>query len=44
MRTFISEESSRAQLVSHVYDIAYGVVKPKDNLVCIDDSIVWKRL
>ena len=40
LRTFISEESSRAQLVSHVYDVAYGVVKPTDNLVCIDDSIV----
>ncbi|MEM9025679.1 MAG: amidophosphoribosyltransferase [Verrucomicrobiota bacterium] len=40
LRTFISEESGRAQLVSHVYDIAYGVVKPEDTLVCIDDSIV----
>lgn len=40
LRTFISEESGRAQLVSHVYDVAYGVVKPTDTLVCIDDSIV----
>ena len=30
----------RAQLVSHVYDITYGVVKEGDCLVCIDDSIV----
>jgi amidophosphoribosyltransferase len=27
-------------MVSHVYDITYGVVKEKDNLVCVDDSIV----
>jgi len=27
-------------LVAHVYDITYGVVKPSDNLVIIDDSIV----
>ncbi|MGC6424745.1 MAG: amidophosphoribosyltransferase [Lentimonas sp.] len=40
MRTFISQESGRAKLVSHVYDITYGIVKPKDCLVCIDDSIV----
>lgn len=40
LRTFISQEKGRAQLVSHVYDITYGVVKPKDCLVCIDDSIV----
>tara|TARA_B100000927_G_C16470932_1_gene471490 strand:+ start:369 stop:2288 length:1920 start_codon:yes stop_codon:yes gene_type:complete len=41
LRTFISQESGRAQLVSHVYDITYGVVREKeDALVCIDDSIV----
>ena len=40
MRTFISQEKGRAQLVSHVYDISYGVVKEKDALVVIDDSIV----
>ena len=41
LRTFISQESGRAQLVSHVYDITYGVVRSgHDALVCIDDSIV----
>jgi amidophosphoribosyltransferase len=40
LRTFISQEEGRAKLVSHVYDITYGVVKEKDCLVCIDDSIV----
>ncbi len=40
MRTFISQESGRAQLVSHVYDITYDVVGPKDTLVALDDSIV----
>ena len=41
LRTFISQESGRNQLVSHVYDITYGVIREKvDALVCIDDSIV----
>ena len=41
LRTFISQEAGRAQLVSHVYDITYGVVREQeDALVCIDDSIV----
>lgn len=40
LRTFISQEDGRAQLVSHVYDITYGIVKKNDCLVCIDDSIV----
>ena len=40
MRTFISQEKGRKQLVSHVYDITYGIVEEKDNLVMIDDSIV----
>ncbi len=40
MRTFITQEKGRDQLVSHVYDITYGVVNPGDNLVALDDSIV----
>tara|TARA_B110000967_G_scaffold128018_1_gene130822 strand:- start:16307 stop:18202 length:1896 start_codon:yes stop_codon:yes gene_type:complete len=40
LRTFIADENSRDDLVEHVYDITYGVVKPTDNLVIIDDSIV----
>ena len=40
LRTFITEDSSRDDLVAHVYDITYGVVKNTDNLVIIDDSIV----
>ena len=40
LRTFITDDSSRDDLVAHVYDITYGVVKPTDNLVIIDDSIV----
>jgi amidophosphoribosyltransferase len=40
LRTFIADDSSRDDLVEHVYDITYGVVKPTDNLVIIDDSIV----
>ena len=40
LRTFITSDSSRDDLVAHVYDITYGVVKPSDNLVIIDDSIV----
>ncbi len=40
MRTFITEDSSRDDLVAHVYDVTYGVVNPTDNLVMIDDSIV----
>ena len=40
LRTFIGQESLRNQLASHVYDITYGSVKPGDNLVCVDDSIV----
>ena len=40
LRTFITEDSSRNDLVAHVYDVTYGVVKPTDNLVVIDDSIV----
>ncbi|HRW96580.1 MAG TPA: class II glutamine amidotransferase [Bacteroidales bacterium] len=41
LRTFITKESGRDDLVGHVYDITYGVIKEgTDNLVVIDDSIV----
>ena len=40
LRTFITEDSSRDDLVEHVYDITYGVIKRTDTLVIIDDSIV----
>ena len=41
LRTFITEDSSRNELVQHVYDITYGTVRNgEDTLVVIDDSIV----
>jgi len=40
LRTFIADDNSRDELVEHVYDVTYGIVKPTDNLVIIDDSIV----
>jgi len=40
LRTFITEDSSRDDLVAHVYDVTYGAVKPDDHLVVLDDSIV----
>jgi amidophosphoribosyltransferase len=40
LRTFITEDSSRDDLVAHIYDVTYGVIKTTDNLVIIDDSIV----
>jgi amidophosphoribosyltransferase len=41
LRTFITQDNSRDDLVTHVYDITYGSVrKGVDNLVIIDDSIV----
>lgn len=41
LRTFISQDDSRDDLVAHSYDITYGSVeRGKDNLVVIDDSIV----
>ena len=40
MRTFIAQDKDRNQLVSHVYDITYGVVTPGNYLVALDDSIV----
>ncbi|MBL6685142.1 MAG: amidophosphoribosyltransferase [Flavobacteriaceae bacterium] len=40
LRTFITDDSNRDELVRHVYDITYGSIKKSDNLVIIDDSIV----
>ncbi|MBK7130471.1 MAG: amidophosphoribosyltransferase [Crocinitomicaceae bacterium] len=41
LRTFISQDKGRDDLVAHVYDITYGTVRPGvDHLVVIDDSIV----
>ncbi|HTO15119.1 MAG TPA: hypothetical protein VLZ83_05085 [Edaphocola sp.] len=41
LRTFITEDSNRKEMVQHVYDITYGTVKAGvDTLVIIDDSIV----
>ncbi len=41
MRTFITEDASRHEMVQHVYDITYGTVRKNiDTLVVIDDSIV----
>lgn len=41
LRTFITEDTSRDDLVGHVYDVTYGVIRRNvDNLVVIDDSIV----
>ena len=40
LRTFITQDDSRDDLVAHVYDISYGSVDKGDNLVIIDDSIV----
>jgi amidophosphoribosyltransferase len=41
LRTFITEDTSRNEIVQHVYDITYGTVKKhEDTLVVIDDSIV----
>jgi amidophosphoribosyltransferase len=41
LRTFITEDKSRDDLVGHIYDVTYGVIRRgKDNLVVIDDSIV----
>lgn len=41
MRTFITEDAGRSEMVQHVYDITYGTVrKGEDTLVVIDDSIV----
>jgi amidophosphoribosyltransferase len=41
LRTFISQDKGRSDLVNHVYDITYGTIRRgKDTLVIIDDSIV----
>ena len=40
LRTFITSDVNRDDLVAHVYDITYGKVSSTDNLVMIDDSIV----
>lgn len=40
LRTFISQDKGRSKLVSHVYDVTYGIVSPDDCLVVLDDSIV----
>jgi len=41
LRTFITQDDSRDDLVTHVYDITYGCIVPhRDNIVVIDDSIV----
>lgn len=41
LRTFITQDDSRDDLVAHVYDITYGSVRAHtDNLIVIDDSIV----
>ena len=41
LRTFIADDKSRGELVSHVYDVTYGIVRNnKDTLVLLDDSIV----
>jgi len=40
LRTFIADDTSRDDLVAHLYDVTYGIVKKTDNLVIIDDSIV----
>ncbi len=41
LRTFITEDANRNEMVQHVYDITYGTVRPnEDTLVVIDDSIV----
>jgi amidophosphoribosyltransferase len=41
LRTFITEDKSRDDLVGHVYDVTYGVVRRGiDNLIVVDDSIV----
>jgi len=41
LRTFISQDEGRNDLVAHVYDITYNAIRPyKDNLVILDDSIV----
>ncbi len=40
LRTFIAEDAGRDDMVAHVYDSTYAVVKPEDTIVAVDDSIV----
>lgn len=41
LRTFITQDNDRDDLVAHVYDVTYGIITPGvDNLVVLDDSIV----
>ena len=41
MRTFITEDQKRDELVAHLYDVTYGIIEDgRDNLVVLDDSIV----
>lgn len=41
LRTFIADNTSRGELVSHVYDVTYGIINNyKDTIVLLDDSIV----
>ena len=41
MRTFITNDNDREDIVGHAYDVTYGIIEPKqDTLVIIDDSIV----
>jgi amidophosphoribosyltransferase len=40
LRTFITHDAARGDLVKHVYDVTPGVVRPDDTLVMVDDSIV----
>lgn len=41
LRTFITQDSDRNEMVNHTYDVTYGVIKPGiDNIVVLDDSIV----
>ncbi len=40
LRTFITADADREDLVAQVYDTTYGIVKPTDTLVILDDSIV----
>ncbi|MCP4836660.1 MAG: amidophosphoribosyltransferase [Phycisphaera sp.] len=40
LRTFITHDGARNDLVSHIYDVTRGSVTPQDSLVMLDDSIV----
>ena len=40
LRTFITHDAARRDLVGHVYDVTHGVLEPGDALVVVDDSIV----